>query len=174
MAKSSLVLFFTYTGDTTCGVWFDLDSSKTQSITTTIKIHFSRNSRISVWKPNFFRRQAIAKILFFSDSSYTGDTLFRVWFNLNIYLTQSKITIVKIRQKRSSQLSYENPTFLLGKLYKKFFLFYTLITLVILHAEVSLVWTAPWPDQTDLFLKFLILETQKHPYEIRMKYLFLY
>ena len=41
--------------------------------------------------------------------------------------------------------------------------------MVILHIEFGLVWAAPWPEQRDLFLKFLNLETQKVPYEIRMK-----
>ena len=64
--------------------------------------------------------------------------------------------------------------FLLGKLYQKLFLFYSFNTLVIFGTEFGLVWTTPWPDQTDLFLKFLNRETQKIPYEIRMKYLLFY
>ena len=49
---------------------------------------------------------------------------------------------------------YEIQTFLLDKLYKKLFLFYTLITMMILHTEFGLIWTTPWPDEKDLVLKF--------------------
>ena len=38
--------------------------------------------------------------------------------------------------------------------YKKRFLFYTLIAMVILQSELGLIWTIPWPDEKDLFLKF--------------------
>ena len=64
------------------------------------------------------------------------------------------------------KVPYEILTFFLGKLHQKFFLFYTLIKLVILHAEFGLIWTTPWPDEKDLFLKFLFREIQKVPYEI--------
>ena len=45
---------------------------------------------------------------------------------------------------------------------------------MILHTEFGSVWTAPWPDQTDIFLKNLIRDTQKDPNEIRMTYLLFY
>ena len=64
------------------------------------------------------------------------------------------------------KVPYEILTFFLGKLHQKFFLFYILIKLVILHAEFGLIWTTPWPDEKDLFLKFLFREIQKVPYEI--------
>ena len=66
MANISHVLHSTYTGDTTCWVLFDLDNSKTQSITTTLKIRFSRYLQISVRKPNFFVGRLQQKFLFFS------------------------------------------------------------------------------------------------------------
>ena len=90
IANTLFVLDSTYNGDTTCRVWLDLDNSKTQSITTTFKFRFSRNSQIFVWKRIFFRRQAIANIFFVLHSTYFRNTLFRVWFNLNNLLTQSK------------------------------------------------------------------------------------
>ena len=73
----------------------------------------------------------------------------------------SKFVIREIRK-----FPYEILTFFLGKLYQKFFLFYTLQTLGILHTEFGLIWTTPWPYQKDLILKFLIREIRKFPYEI--------
>ena len=49
----------------------------------------------------------------------------------------------------------------LGKLYQKYNLRNTLITLVILHTEFGLIWATPWPDEKDLFLKFLFRALQK-------------
>ena len=60
---------------------------------------------------------------------------------------------------------YENQTFFQDKLYQKFFLFYTLATRGLLLTEFSSIWTSPWPDEKDLFLKFVIREIRKFPYE---------
>ena len=65
-----------------------------------------------------------------------------------------KDLFLKVDNRENRKFSYENPTFLLGQLYQKFFLFYTLITVVILHSTFDLIWTTPWPDEEDLFLKF--------------------
>ena len=73
----------------------------------------------------------------------------------------SKFVICEIRK-----FPYEILTFFVGELYQKFFLFYTLHTLGILHTEFNLVWTTPWPDEKDLFSKFVICEIRKFPYEI--------
>ena len=54
------------------------------------KIRYSRNSQISVRKTNFLPTQAIAKNPFVLDSSYTWDTLYRVWFTLDNSLTRRK------------------------------------------------------------------------------------
>ena len=35
----------------------------------------------------------------------------------------------------------------------------------ILHTEFGLIWTTPWPDQRDLFLKFVIREIRSLSYE---------
>ena len=43
-----------------------------------------------------FPRQAIAKILFVLDSKYTGDTPYRVWFDLDNSLTRWKRPIFKM------------------------------------------------------------------------------
>ena len=71
-----------------------------------------------------------------------------------------KFVIRKIRK-----FPYENLTFLLGKLYQKFFLFYNLVTHGILDTKFGSIWTTPWPDKKDLFLKLFIWNNSKIPYE---------
>ena len=61
---------------------------------------------------------------------------------------------------------YEILIFLQGKLYHKYFWLYTVIILLILNTEFDLIWTTPYPDEKDLFLKFLFSKIQKIPYEI--------
>ena len=56
------------------------------------------------------------------------------------------------------KLPYENLTFFLDKLYQIFFLFFTLATEDILHAEFGSIWKSLWLDEKDLFLKFVIRE----------------
>ena len=58
----------------------------------------------------------------------------------------------KIRNSRNSQNSVWKPNFFIGTLHQ-FFLLYTPITLVILHTPFGLIWTTPWPDAKELFLK---------------------
>ena len=65
----------------------------------------------------------------------------------------------------NSKFPYEKLTFFLGKLYQKFFLFYNIVTHGILDTVFGLVWTTPWPDQKDLFLKLFIWNNSKFPYE---------
>ena len=59
----------------------------------------------------------------------------------------------------------EKLTFFLGKLYQKFFLFYNLVTHGILDTEFGSIWTTPWPDEKDLFLKLFIWNNSKIPYK---------
>ena len=56
-------------------------------------------------------------------------------------------------------------SFFLGKLYQKFFLFYFLGAQGILHTGFGLIWTTPWSDEIDLFLKLFIRNNSKFPYE---------
>ena len=70
-----------------------------------------------------------------------------------------KFVICEIRK-----FPYEKLTFFLGKLYQKFFLFYNLVTHGILDTKFGSSWTTPWPDEKDLFLKFVICEIRKFPY----------
>ena len=72
-----------------------------------------------------------------------------------------KFVICEIRK-----FSYEILTFFLGKLYKKFFLHYNLHTTGSLGYQFGSLWATPWPDEKDLFLKFVICEIRKFPYEI--------
>ena len=139
-----------YTGDTPCRVWLDLDNSLTRW-----KIPFSQNSKSSVWNSIFFAWQAIPKI----DFAFTVFILLilntefgLIWiipwpYEKELFLKFAKIAIREIRE-----IPYENPTFFVGKLYQ-FSLLYTLITLVILNTEFGLIWTTPWPNEEEFFLK---------------------
>ena len=80
--KILFALYSHYTGDTPYRVCFDLDNSLTRWKRPIFKIPFSRNSKSSVWKTKFFPRQAKPKILFALYSHYTGDTPYRVCFDL--------------------------------------------------------------------------------------------
>ena len=73
--------------------------------------------------------------------------------------------VLKLLIWNNSKFPYEKLTFFLGKLYQRFFLFYTLGTHVILHNQFGLIWLSPWPDEKDLFLKLLIWNNSKFPYE---------
>ena len=144
--KNFFALHSHYAGDTAYRVWFDLDNFLTRWKRTIFKIPFSRNSKSSVWKPNFFPRQAKLKILFALLFNYTGDTQYRVWFDLdnsltrwkrNFFLNSRKLAIWEIRK-----IPYANP-FFSRQAIPTTFLPYTLITLVILHTEFGLIWTTP-------------------------------
>ena len=37
---------------------------------------------------------------------------------------------------------------------------------MILQTEFHSIWTTPWPDEKELFLKFFVCENRKFPYEI--------
>ena len=64
-----------------------------------------------------------------------------------------KDLFLKYLFREFQKVPYEILTFFQGKLYQKIFLFYILITLVILHAEFGLIWTTPWPNKISIFLK---------------------
>ena len=50
------------------------------------------------------------------------------------------LKFAKIRISRNSQNSVWKPNFFLGQLIQKYFLLYTLITLVIIHTMFGLIW----------------------------------
>ena len=77
----------------------------------------------------------------------------------NYVWNSQKFAIREIRK-----VPYENFFFPRLAIPMTFWL-YTVITLVILNTEFGLIWTTPWPDEKDLFLKFLFREIQKVLYE---------
>ena len=83
-----------YTGDTPYCVWFDLDNSLTQWKRPFFKILFSRNSKSSVWNTNIFPDKVYQ--FFALRSHYTGDTAYRVWFDLDNSMTRWKRIVFKI------------------------------------------------------------------------------
>ena len=72
---------------------------------------------------------------------------------------------------KKSQISVRKTIFFQDELYKKFFLLYTFITLVIFHAKCGSLWTIPWTDKNSIFLKIEKSKKSKFPIEIRTFYL---
>ena len=112
-----------YTGDTPYWVWIDLNNSLARWKSPIFNIPFSRNSKSSVWKPNFFPRQAKPKILFALHFHYAVDIQNRFWFDLDNSLNRWKKQLLNsqnsaIREIR--KIPYEIPTFFLVKLYHFF------------------------------------------------------
>ena len=143
------VLHSHYTGDTPYRVCFDLDSSLTRWKRPFFKIPFSRNSKSSVWKPNFFPRQAKPKKFFALHFHYTGDTQFRVWFDLDNSLTRWKRFFFfkknsKIRNSRNSQTSVWKPIFFIDKLYQQ--VFCSTLSLHWWYSMLRLVWFGQFLD----------------------------
>ena len=122
IAKILFVLQTSFPWDTRFRVWFDLDNSLTRWKRPIFKFSYLRNWQISVWKPNFFSRQAIAKILFVLQSSIPWDTRYRVWFDLDNSLTRWKRPIFKIIYLRNSKISVWNPNFFPRQAIAKIFL----------------------------------------------------
>ena len=92
-----------------------MDNSLTRWKGPIFKIPFSRNSKSFVWKPNFFPRQAIQKLLFALQFHYTGDTPCRVWLDLDNSLTRWKRPIFKIPFSQNSKSSVWNSNFFAGQ-----------------------------------------------------------
>ena len=163
--KILFVLHSRYPWDTPYQVWFNLDNSLTRRNFYIFENRISEKVEISDWNTNFFSRQAIPKLLFVLHSRYPWDTPYQVWFNLDNSLTRRNFYIFEIRISEKVDISDWNTNFFLGKLYQKFFSFYTLGTHGILHTEFGSIWTTPWPDEKDLFLKLFIRKNRKFPYE---------
>ena len=132
------------------------------------KIPNSRNSQNSVWKPIFFPRTAIRKILLALHSHYTGDTSYRVWFDVDNSLPDEKDLFLKIYFSRNSKSSAWNPNFFSRYCIPIFFLC-TLISLLIFHTAFGLIWTTPWPDEKEFFLKFSKIPTSRNSQKFFMK-----
>ena len=65
-----------------------------------------------------------------------------------------KDLFLKFLFRKTQKVPYEILTFLLGKLYHKYILPYTVIILLILNTEFGLIRITHWPDEKELFLKF--------------------
>ena len=131
-----------------------------------LKLFIWNNSKFPYENPTFFLVKLYHK--FFSFNTLGTHGILHTQFGL-IWTTpwsdekdlSLKFVILEIRK-----FPYEKLTFFPGNLEQKVFLFYTLITLMILHTEFGLIWTTPWSDEKDLFLKLVIREIRKFPYEI--------
>ena len=71
----------------------------------------------------------------------------------------------KLSQRKSRNFRVKYLLFV-GKLDKPFFLHYNLHTTGSLGYRFGSLWTTPWPDEKYIFLKFVICEIRKFPYEI--------
>ena len=129
------------------------------------KIRYSRNSQISVWKPNIFPRQDIPKCFLFYGLGTHGILHTQFGLILTTLWPDEKDLFLKFVILEIRKFLYENLTFFLHKLYQKLFRFYALATQGILHNDFGSIWTTPWSDEIDLFLKFIIREIRKFPYE---------
>ena len=115
---------------------------------------------------NFFLEKLGGPFFFVLESTYPEDTPYQVWFDLNNFLTRLKKSVFKIPFSRNWKSSVWNTNFFPRQATPKILFVFILITLVILPAEIGLIWTTSWPVKKDLFLKFLFRETEKVPYEI--------
>ena len=84
-------LHYHYTGDTQYRVWFDLDSSLTRWKKNSKILKNSQFAKFAKFrmKTQLFPRHA-PPIFFAVHSYYTGDTQYRVWFDLDNSLTRWK------------------------------------------------------------------------------------
>ena len=130
-----------------------------------LKLIIREIRKFSYEKLTFFLGKLYQKFVLF----YTFDTLGILHAEFGFIWTtpwpDEKDLFLKLIIRETLKIPYEKLTFFLGKLYQKFFLFYTLHTLGILHTEFGLIWTTPWPDEKDLFLKLIIREIRKFQYE---------
>ena len=83
-----------------------------------------------------------------------------------------KDVFLKLIIWKNRKFPYGKLIFFLGKLYEKFFLFYTCITLVIIHTKCGSLWTTPWPDKNSIFLK--IEKSKKLIFRIEIRTFFLW
>ena len=161
-----LALHCHYIGDTQYRVWFDLDTSLTRWKKPIFKIPFSRNSKSSVWKPNFFLGKLNKKYFLL----YTPITLVilhtpfvLIWKTPWPDAKEIFLKFSKIRNSRNSQNSVWKTIFFLGKLYQQLFALHCHYmgdtqNLVWFDLDNSLRWRRT-------FLKFFFREIRKIPYE---------
>ena len=130
-----------------------------------LKLLIWNNSKFPYEKLIFFLGKLYQRFFLFYTLGTHG--ILQSHFGL-IWLTpwpNEKDIFLKLLIWNNSKISYEKKTFFLGKLYQRFFLFYTLGTHGILQSHFGLIWLTPWPDEKDLFLKLLIWNNSKFSYE---------
>ena len=88
IAKILFLLPSTYTGDTSYQELFNLDKFLNQSKIARFKIRYSRTSKFWPEMRKKYLHFFLVKLQQKLPLTYTGDTLFRVCFNLNNFLTQ--------------------------------------------------------------------------------------
>ena len=119
-----------------------------------------------------FPRQAIPKIVFALHSHYTGDTPYRVWFDLENSLTPWKRPFFKIPFSRNSISSVWNTNFFPDKVYQFFFCFTLSFHWWYCVPNLVLIWTTPCPDEKELFFKFSKIRTSRNSQNSVLKHNF--
>ena len=84
------------------------------------KFRYSQNSQTSVRKPNFFRRQAIVKFLYFLHFTYILETPCRIRFDLDNSLNDEKYFFLNFVNRKTRKIRYENITYLKASYSEKF------------------------------------------------------
>ena len=129
------------------------------------KLLIWNNSKFSYEKKTFFLCKINRKIVLSQSSTTMGKLHNKFGLIWTSFWPDEKDLFLKLLILNNSKFPYEKLTFFLGKLYQRFFLFYTLGTHVILHNQFGLIWLSPWPDEKDLFLRLLIWNNSKFSYE---------
>ena len=125
-----------------------------------------RNLQISVWKTNFFPRQAMPQSSYSFYNLVTHGILDTEFGSLwTTPWPDEKDLFLKFVICEFRKFSYEKLIFFLGKLCQKIFSFYNLVTQRILDTEFGSIWTTPWPDQKYYISKLNIWNNSKFPYE---------
>ena len=160
----TLVIIHTKCGSLWTTPWLDKNSIF-------LKIEKSKKSIFPIEIRTFFLEKLCGPF-FWSQSLLTLGILYTK-FGL-IWTTscpEKKTYFLKLLIWKNRKFPYEKLIFLLGKIYKKFFLLYTFITLVIIHTKCGSLWTTPWLDKNSIFLKIEKSKKSIFPIEIRTFFL---
>ena len=124
-------------------VWFGqlLNPMKKNCFWNSQKFAIREIRKIPYGNPTFSWTRS-TKIFFALHSHYTGDTPYRVWFDLDNSLTRwKKVKILKNSQFAKFAKFRMNTQLFPRRALPKIFLLYSLVTLVILHTAFGLIWT---------------------------------
>ena len=119
----------------------------------------------------FFSRKVGRTIVFVAESTYPGDTPYEVWLIWTTSWPHKKDLFLKLLIWKNRKFPYEKLIFFVGKLYKKLFLLFAFITLVILYAKFGSLWTTR-PEKISIFLK--IEKAKKSIFPIELQNFFLW